>query len=199
MKFLTKTSASDILAEGLRYQFNKPANNRFLCQVLLDEQRNFCAYTEKYISHLDSVEVEHLNAALKFSDDYYNYYAALRSANLIKKDEKYRDASFLMNLFFQNKRHLDSRIQYVVGEYVYEEIGLDDQEAFDFIDFLGLNDSQMFESRRRHITRLRNIFVDAGYSDNAAKIDYFKLHPEELSYVTSIEAEFNLDLSEFYS
>ena len=54
---------------------------------LLLEQSNFCAYTEKYITGLDSVEVEHFNASIKYNDDYFNYYAVIRSANSGKRLE----------------------------------------------------------------------------------------------------------------
>ena len=50
MKFLTKNPNSGIHTEGLVYLKN--ANNTALRNRLLSEQKNFCAYTEKYVQDL---------------------------------------------------------------------------------------------------------------------------------------------------
>jgi hypothetical protein len=102
MKFLSKSKESIILAEGLVYRQNSSKNNHRLKEMLMVEQKGYCAYTEKYLQPLDSVEVEHLDAAKKYADDYYNYYAVIRNANLYKQDEKYSGAYFLDSLFFHN-------------------------------------------------------------------------------------------------
>ena len=132
MKFLSKSEDSPILKRGLKYV---KGDNSELRKLLLEEQKNFCAYTEKYVEHLDSVEVEHFNSSIKKNDDYYNYYAVVRKANLYKKDEKYNGAAFFDSLFFQ--KNFDSRIRFVPGDLVYEEINTGDTEAIDFIDFVG--------------------------------------------------------------
>jgi len=155
------------------------------------EQHNFCAYTEKYLSQLDSVEIEHFNSAIKYSDDYYNYYAVIRKANLYKKDEQYKDASFFSSLFFQ--REFDKRIRYVPEDFVYEEIDQKDVEARDFIDFVGLKHPDLTAERKKHVARLQSIF-DA-IPDKEA---YFRTHPNEMSFLSAIEAHFEIDLSNCY-
>lgn len=197
MKFLSKKEDSEIRIEGLTYQENKAENNRRLKELLLLEQKNFCAYTEKYIQGLDATEVEHFNSALKYADDYYNYYAVVRKANeyKIKKDALYRDKSFFQNLFFQNLDTFIRRIGYVDG--VYEEKEIDDVEAKNFIDFLGFNEHPLFEDRKKHVSRLKSVFEEAGW-DKERQLAYFRAHPEELSFITAIEHELGLDLREFY-
>ena len=61
---------------------------------MISEQKNFCAYTEKYLKPLDSPEVEHFNSKIKYQDDYYNYYAVLRAANLYKQDDESSDSGY---------------------------------------------------------------------------------------------------------
>ena len=195
MKFLSKTERSQILNENLTYQEGKSEHNRKIKELLLTEQKNFCAYSEKYIQELDSSEVEHFNTSLKYSDDYYNYYAVIRKANLYKKDEEYKGASFFNSLFFQNSDEFNERIQYVKGG-IYEEIKEDDQEAIDLIDFLGFNHPDLYTQRIRHIKRLKKSFEDASYSKEQC-LEYFRNHHEELSFITAIENELGLDLSEF--
>lgn len=200
MKFLTKDSGSDILASGMTYQKNKAENNRLLKEKLLIEQHQFCAYTEKYIQELDSVEVEHFDSSKKYADDYFNYYVVLRWANSHKRDVKYqkKKAAFFSTLFFQDQTEFDRRVQYDASDLVYEEVDIADSEAIELIDFLGFNHHNLFEQRRKHINRLKSIFKDAGYSI-AQILDYLQRHPEELRFITAIEAEFGIDLSAHYS
>lgn len=195
MKFFSKKINSEILTKGLTYKKNQAENNVNLKELLIKEQFNFCAYTEKYIDELDSVEVEHFNSSIKYNDDYYNYYAVLRKPNLWKKDEKYKNTSFFQNLFFQNKEVLESRIKYVKGAFVFEEINPNDQEVKDFINFLGINNDYLYTKRKNHLKRLQFIF---DFLNDSEKLDYFKKHPAELSFVTILEKELDLDLSSFY-
>jgi hypothetical protein len=195
MKFLSKNPDSNILLQDLKYSKNAE-NNKKLLELLKLEQNNFCAYTEKYLKGLDNVHVEHFDSSLKntSSDGYYNYYAVLAVANLYKKDEKYKNAFFFESLFFQNKEQLDLRIRYT-KDGLYEEIDFEDKEAIDFIDFLGLNDNRLFNDRVAQIKRLKDIFEKAKYSKNEI-LDYFKRHKDELSFVTAIEVELEIDLEE---
>ncbi len=190
MKFLSKNAASSILAEGLTYQKNR--DNTQLRVMLLAEQKNFCAYTEEYIGGNHSVEVEHFNSSLKFKDDYYNYYAVIRKANLRKKDERYKNAAFFKSLFFQ--RSFKERIRFDRDDLFYEEISADDIEAREFIDFLQLNSYELVIERKRHIERLKDLesmIPDWG--------GYFRRHLLELKFITAIEYALNIDLSEFYT
>jgi hypothetical protein len=148
MKFLRKFENSQIKESGLVYQKNNADNNRRLLKLLLLEQKNYCAYTEKYINPLDSSEVEHFDSKIKYQDDYYNYYAVLRSANLFKKDEKYRDAIFFHTRFFQNSEALNTRIKY--GDGVFYIVTISDNEAAEFIDFIGLNHPRLYQERSNY-------------------------------------------------
>jgi len=191
MKFLSKYAASDILTLELTYKKNASENNRKLKELLVQEQCNFCAYTEKYLDPLDSVEVEHLNSSLKYRDDYYNYYAVIRNANLYKQDEKYVGASFLNSLFFQNAETFSAKIGF--RQNTYYEIDEYDNEAVDFIDFLGLNHPTLSEQRSKHIKRLKESFGEAGYSKEDI-LGFFHRNKDQLSFCTAIEAEFDIEV-----
>jgi len=193
MKFLTKHSDSTILQEKLVYRNTNPLINKQLKEKLLAEQHHFCAYTEKYIQELDASEVEHFNPALKNNDNYYNYYAVIRNANLYKKDEKYVNAAFFKSLFFQKAGELQKRIKFENGIYI--ETDKKDQESIDLIDYLGFNHHDLCMQRKRHLNRLAKNFEDAKYSKNQC-IEYFKEHREDLSFITAIEVKFQIDLSE---
>jgi hypothetical protein len=192
MKFLGKRADSAILAEGLKYHKNR--GNSRLRAMLLEEQRGFCAYTEKRVAKPDSVDVEHFDPGRKYQDDYYNYYAVLRDANQRKrkKEAKHRGAAFFESRFFQDAGQLGRRVRFVAEWNVYEETDEADVEAAALIDYLGFNDPEVCEDRRLHVDRLRGLLRDAGWKDGA--VDYLREHPEELSFVTAIEARFGLDL-----
>ncbi|MDD5306575.1 MAG: hypothetical protein PHU25_04565 [Deltaproteobacteria bacterium] len=195
MKFLSKNTGSAILAEGICYDRN--GHNTRLRDMLLAEQCGFCAYTEKRVDGLDSVDVEHFDKTKKGDDDYFNYYAVLHGANLRKrgKEERHAGAAFFASLFFQDRDELNSRIRYVAGDGVYEETTAGDDEAAALIDFLGFNDSCLCEERIRHIKMLRDIFEDDAKYDEQKRRDWFTAHPEHLCFVTAVEEELGIDLS----
>lgn len=199
MQFLGKNPESSILTEQLTYT-NNAANNQRLRALLLEEQRGFCAYTEKYAEELDSVEVEHFDSSLKYNDDYYNYYAVLRRANSYKKDELYQRlktennprAAFFDSRFFQNSEAFRRRISYNKEQNIYLESDETDEEAAGLIDFLGFNDPSLYENRRKHLNRLNDIFQ---YFSRDERLTYLQNHLQECSFITAIEAKFDISLS----
>ncbi len=196
MKFLSKHKNSIILTAGLTYKKNASSNNAELLNHLKEEQKNFCAYTETYFKHLDTVHVEHFDSSKKYNDNYFNYYAVLGSANQYKKDGKYISASFFSSLFFQDINEFNKRIAYNNG--IYYEVNETDTEAKDFIDFIGLNHPKLEKDRANHIARLKDVFNQGNY-DSKAIINYFTKHKTELSFITAIENHFKINLSTLYS
>jgi len=191
MKFLSKNPNSAILQEGLTYKKGNAENNSLLKDKLKEEQKNFCAYTEKYLQPLESVEIEHFNPSIKYKDDYFNYYAVIRRANLYKKDEKFRNASFFETKFFQKKDDFNSRIKF--KENIYYNVVESDTESIDFIEFLGLNHHDLYSQREKHVNRLLENFEKARF-DKTQQFEYFREHLEELSFITAIEDKLGLNL-----
>ncbi len=193
MKFLFKTVDSKILSNGIIYKKNNSANNAALKDLLIKEQKNFCAYTERFIDPTSSAEVEHFNPAKKYNDDYYNYYAVLRYANLhkLKFEKKYANASFFDNLFFQDKEAFTNRFRFENGEY--KSVNENDEEAIGLIEYLGFNSFALTQHRSDHIKRLKNTLQNFPREEWD---EYFATFPSELSFATAIESAFTIDLSE---
>ena len=191
MKFLSKYQDSEILEEDLKYL--STSDNTRLRIKLLAEQRNFCAYTEKYITKIDSIEIEHFNPSKKNNDDYYNYYSTLRYANenKISKYALYQHSVFFQDLFFQDLNNFQARITY--DDFSYNALDEADQDAKDLINYLGFNDDYLFDERMKHIERLK--FTLQTFTAEQ-KVEYFAKHKNDLSYITAIEYEFNINLSE---
>ena len=187
MKFLTKNKNSSILKDDLKYKKNYNVNNKKLKERLLKEQKNFCAYTEKYIHELDSTEVEHFNSSIKYNDNYYNYYGVIRATNLFKISKNYSGS-----LFFQNIEEFKSRIKY--KDFIYSILIENDKEAQNLISFLGFNNNKLYIQRKRHVKRLRKLFDMVNY-EKSDYIEYFKNHKEELSFITALEYELDIKLA----
>lgn len=200
MKFLTKTPDSRILVEALVYQ-PKGHNDRLL-GLLCNEQRGYCAYTERRFSANDTCAVEHFDPTLKNTpqDDYYNYYATLQSANQRKRRKERRPEAANWSWrspgvkFFQVPSALEQRIRYVPQGCFYEEIDAGDVEARALIDYLGLNDNVIVEERQNHVKLLRRIFNNHTEWPEQQQLEFLKAHPEMLSFPTALAAGLQLDL-----
>lgn len=185
---------SEILTQNLIYKKGQALNNELLRTALIKEQKGYCAYSEKHFSKLDSPEVEHFDSSKKYkNDDYYNYYAVIRRMNQdkVRKDAKYAGNSFFTTLFFQDPTALNQRLGYADGYYYAKN--KDDQEAKDLIDYLGFNDSGLYQERKNHISMLRDDILYGLSKED--KIQYLSQRKHLLSFITAIEAEFDLDLS----
>jgi hypothetical protein len=53
----------------------------------------------------------------------------------------------------------------------------------------------LFRDRNAHVRRLKEIFNNAGYSNDEI-LSHFKNHKNELKFVTAIEVELEIDLEE---
>lgn len=198
MQFLSKNPDSAILKTGQKYKSSSARSNQKLKQALLKEQQGFCAYSEKYISEIDSVDVEHFNPALKEQDDYFNYYAVLRYCNQYKQHlySKFAESEFFKTLFFQDPQQLHSRIQYFQDEVggMYDSVDPQDRDAQNLIEYLGWNSSALLSERKKHLARLKSWMKDAGYESVEAQITFLRKDPTHLSYITMLERELNLPL-----
>jgi len=194
MKFLTKSENSSILKEELVYKRNAAQNNALLKEKLFAEQKGFCAYTERFVE-LKACEVEHFNHTLKYNDNYYNYYCVLREANLRKKSKENQTVTNSISLFFQNPVQFNQRIRYNKDFKEYEVVNDNDNEADTLIDLLGFNDFELKTRRINHIKRLHKNKDDSNYTTHEF-IEYLReFKQDNLSFITAIEIEFDIDLS----
>ena len=195
MKYLKKTETSEILKQNLRYKSGNTENNRRIRELLVIEQNGYCAYTEKKLTGLDSVEVEHFNPVKKNEDDYYNYYSVIRRANQLKtrteNQTEFQGASFFESRFFQSQNGFEERIAFIPDDLKYEARSPDDKEAKQLINYLNLNDVDLITERRNQIIMLNDFCGD----DSGTLKAYLKKHPERASFPTAIEAAFNITLS----
>lgn len=189
MRFLRKNNKSIILSETLSYD-NKSQRPR-IKKLLKKEQLNFCAYSERHIKHTDEVHIEHFDGRIKETkkDSYFNWYAVLSWLNSHKP--KKLDERFLP-LLSPFTKNLHERIQYQNG--IFSPVKNTDIEAKNLIKYLGFNKYELTLDRKKHINRIKELRALCG-DDQKLFIEQLSKHKENLSFITALEIELNLNLS----
>lgn len=192
MKFLSKTNQSKIIALNLNYS-NKGDRDKIRA-LLIQEQKGFCAYSERYIKNTDSVHIEHFDGRKKgtTNDNYWNWYAVLAWMN----EHKPKDIKPFLPILCPFSIDVNERIKF--DELVYSAVNPKDIEALNLINFLGLNKYELVEDRKKHRNRIQELFELKNESENALML-YFQKHKKELSFITMLEHYFNLSLSNLLS
>lgn len=186
MKYLGKTADSTVIQEGWTYA--KQGDRPKIRSELLNEQSGFCAYTERYVTPVDAVEIEHFDDRLKGTsdDDYWNWYAVHRWINLKKPK-----IDALLPILSPYDESVQNRIQYKGGIFVTVEEN--DQEAKNLITLLGVNDPSLVEYRAKSLARVKS-YRDL-FETESEFVEFLTSDPENLSFISMLEAELELNLS----
>jgi len=158
--------------------------------MLVEEQQGFCAYTEKYVTPIDACEIDHFDDTKKDQPDdgYWNWYAVLRWANLMK-----RPIQEHLPILDPNSDYVSDRIVYSNG--LFSPVNEDDLEAQNLINLLKWNDPGLVEERAEHIERIRWM-KDRFDGSDLDFAEFIKRKPRNLSYITALEAELGLKLTD---
>ncbi len=179
MNFLHKETAATEQHQELRY----PKDRDKAVAILIQLQKGFCAYSERYLKPLDSVELEHFDPRIKNteSDGFSNWHAVIRwmNAHKARSIEKYEPLPDIASW-------TTDRVWYEHGLFVCRD---DDAEARNLIDFLGVNRQEVFEERANHIARIRNMRNKVG---DDMLLELLSESPEQLSFPTAIVAELGI-------
>lgn len=191
-------NSSEVITDNLQYNCKKGANNSILGAVLLNEQKNFCAYSEEFIDPItDANDIEHFNPDLKCSihDSYSNWFKVKNKINFRKR---LKELEFKKNnISFNNILHpceddFEEKLIYLPGEYRFEESP--DIKVKNLIDFLELNIPEKIQQRQNFIVRKRKEIEKFGVSPE----DFFKLliddDIKQISYLLAIQEEFKIDI-----
>jgi hypothetical protein len=179
MNFLHKDSADVARHAGLGYPKDR---DKAIC-ALIRLQKGFCAYSERYLKPLDSVELEHFDPRKKNTDadGFANWHAVIRWMNACKPR--------LIDKF-EPLPEIESwtahRVRYEHGFYVCDD---HDLETRNLIEFLGVNRQEVFEERANHIARIRNMRQKVG---DEMLMELLSESPEQLSFPTALEAELGI-------
>jgi|694.fasta_scaffold76131_3 hypothetical protein len=179
MNFLRKPNDQIAQHLGLRY----PNDRKKAVEILMHLQKGFCAYSERYLKPLDSVELEHFDPRKKNTpnDGIENWHAVIRwmNAHKARKIENYEPLPDLENWD-------STRVWYDRGLFVCRE---DDREAHNLIEFLGVNRQEVFEERAKHIARLKNLLEKAGVK---MLLEILEDSPDQMDFPSAIQAELGI-------
>jgi hypothetical protein len=179
MNFLPKDSAKTERYSGLRY----PQDRDEAVRALTALQKGYCAYSERYLKPLDSVELEHFDPREKNTeeDGFKNWHAVIRwmNAHKARRIENFEPLPEI-------ETWTADRVRYEHGFFVCDE---EDIETKNLIDFLGVNRQEVFEERANHIARIRNMRQKVGVP---MLMEILSESPEQLSFPTAIEAELDI-------
>jgi len=189
---------SKIITDALQYNCRRGANNSVLGNILLKEQKNFCAYSEEFIDPIsDANDIEHFNPNLKCSDydSYSNWFKVKNKVNFRKRlkelEFKKKNISF-DDILQPSANDFEEKLVYIVGEYRFEESS--DIKVKNLIDLLELNIPEKIEQRRNFIIRKRKEIDSFGVSPE----DFFSIligeDIKQVSYLRAIQEEFEIDI-----
>ena len=183
MKFLHKKPAALAEFMGLTYPKDRTAAKEALSQI----QRNFCAYSERYLKPLDSVDVEHFDPRLKHSesDNILNWHAVIHWLNM-RKSNRIENFEPLPNL----EDWTYDRVSYRNGFFTCHE---SDVETTNLIEFLGVNRKEVYDERTKHVARIRRMMEKIGVNE---LIEFLAESPDDLSFPTAIKAELGIPVDD---
>lgn len=183
MKFLHKESGSLSDFMGFIYPKDRTAAREALSRI----QTNFCAYSERYLKPLDSVDVEHFDPRLKNtdSDNIYNWHAVIHWLNMRKSNriENFEPLPDLQTWTYD-------RVSYQNGFFVCDAT---DVETKNLIEFLGVNRKEVYDERTKHVARIRRMMEKIGVDE---LMDFLAESPDDLSFPTAIQSELGLPVDD---
>ena len=189
MKRVLKSSNSEIITKNLQYKSN--GDNSILGNLLLKEQKGFCAYTEHYIGYDDANDIEHFNPNLKDTpkDNYYNWYKVKHLPNQRKTN------NWIDQILMPFDENFETRVIYSEGEYFAKP---NDDEANNLIILLDLNNQKKVEDRKNYIKRRKESINDRKLLTKSEIENYFKDKIDNeiktISYLRAIQEEFKIDI-----
>jgi len=188
MEYLQKINNSKILSNDWKY-INVSHHDK-IRRSLIEEQKGYCAYSERYLTETDLPHIEHFDPRKKNTadDDYYNWYAVFPLFNTNKP----KKISAFLPILAPNSPDIKERIKY--NEGFYEIVEPNDIEAQNLIDFLGFNKDVLIKHRQRYINTLRESFTDSTSVNTTELKNHLNKHPENCSFITAIRAEFGIDI-----
>ena len=129
------------------------------------------------------------------ADGYDNWYAVHQAVNQLKrrKEAQYGTAAFHAAGFFQVPGALVGRVTFDPAEGVFRAIHPADQLVEDLLDYLCVNDSEVYEARRLHLDELVDLFTQTGW-DPERQREGLLGQPARLSFPSATAARFGVDV-----
>ncbi len=190
MRRAVKKPDSKVTTDRLSYISGNSANNKKIADILFDEQKHFCAYTDEYISRTDAKDIEHFNPTVKGTpqDNYDNWFLVKHQWN---KEKSYKWNKY-QPVLHPTADDFEERIIYESGDY-FTKSELD-MEAKNLISLLQLDDTGLADKRKRYIKRKREEIKLFGQGVFPFFSTLINDDTCQVSYLRAIKEEFGIDI-----
>lgn len=190
MRRVIKYPDSEIVEKNLLYKSNNSSNNKKIANILLSEQKKFCAYTDEFISRTDSTDIEHFNPTLKDTpnDNYNNWFLVKHQWN---QEKSYKWENY-QPILQPTAKDFEERIIYEDGDYITKSSK--DIEAQNLISLLKLDDAGLADERKRYIKRKYEEIKLFGENNTTFFSTLINDDPARVSYPRAIKEEFGVDI-----
>lgn len=190
MRKAIKRGDSIIVANKLQYVSNNTSSNKKIAEVLFNEQKGFCAYTDECLTRSDAEDIEHFNPTLKnTAEDNYNNWLLVKHQWNKEKSTKWDKFQPVLH---PTADDFEERIIYIEGDYMAKKVS--DLEANNLVELLQLDDIGLAKERKQYIARKR-VEIEAFGQDADTFFSTLLINdPKRICYLRAIKEEFNVDL-----
>ena len=186
-----QTKLSDSQAKNIEY-INGGDNSK-LRQILFEEQKGFCAYTETFLDRTEQKDIDHFNPTKEYLErnNYMNLFLCKAQWNKEKSNKWSKFQPILSPL----SDDFEERIIYNQDLKLFEAKEENDIEANNLVKLLKLDDYDLSMERKKHIELSKELM---SYFESPTK--YFQktieLDSTAIKFIRSLEIEFNINIWE---
>lgn len=184
-----QTKLSDSRAKNIEYI--KDGDNSKLRQILFEEQKGFCAYTETFLDRTEQKDIDHFNPTKEYLErnNYMNLFLCKAQWNK-EKSNKWSDFQPLLSPLSDD---FEERIVYNQELKLFEAKEENDIQANNLVEILKLDDYDLSIERKKHIELSKELM---SYFESPTK--YFQktieLDSTAIKFIRSLEIEFNINI-----
>lgn len=181
--------SSDSLARNMRYV--KDGDNSNLRDILFNEQKGFCSYTETYLGRTDQKDIDHFNPSQDYRErnNYFNLFLCKSQWNK-EKSNKWKQFQPVLSPLNDD---FNDRISYNKDLKLFEATDENDIDAKNLVKLLKLDDYDLSIERKRYIELCKELIKN--YENPSV---YFQKvvqnNINELKFIRSLEVEFCIDI-----
>jgi hypothetical protein len=177
------------LAKDVKY--SKNGDNSILREMLFNEQKGFCAYTETYLGRTDQKDIDHFNPSKDYEErnNYLNLFLCKSQWNK-EKSNKWADFQPVLSPFNDD---FEKRISYNKELKLFEAADENDNEAIFLVKLLKLDDYDLSVERRKYI----DLTLELMSYYETPTIYFNKVvqkNLSELKFIRSLEEEFKINI-----
>jgi uncharacterized protein (TIGR02646 family) len=179
----------DSLAADIEYIKN--GDNSNLREILFNEQKGFCAYTETYLGRTDQKDINHFNPTQDYNErnNYLNLFLCKSQWNK-EKLNKWKDFQPVLSPVNDD---FEKRISYNKDLKLFEPTDENDVEAKNLVKLLKLDDYDLSVERKKYIELCYELI-----KHYETPIIYFQKITQknhtELKFIRSLEIEFGINI-----